>query len=309
MTFNAKSSDRVVHEVRALWDRRGFPLFATDTILSRKHLKEAMPRLAEYSRKPELFYEVKPNMVRRDVATLRAANVTSIQPGIESLSSTLLQLLDKGVRAIQNVALSKWCREEGITPLWNILYGIPGERKESYFEQIALIDRIPHFEPPEGLFTIQLDRFSPSFNSYREYGWVGIEPLPGYRLLHHDMSDEALRDVAYHFEGVGAPFVIQHYEPHLKAAVDRWRDRHHAGDGVYRDPVEGLLSMSDGEVSAIEGDDRIDAIIACTNEIADVHRVMAETRADDKLLAELLDLGVLWQEGNQLINLVVEIPG
>jgi ribosomal peptide maturation radical SAM protein 1 len=308
MTFNAKSSDRVVEEVRALWDRHGFPLFATDTILSRKHLKEALPRLADYSQKPELFYEVKPNMVRHEVATLRAANVTSIQPGIESLSSTLLTLLDKGVRAIQNLALLKWCRELGITPIWNILYGIPGERKESYFEQIELIDRIPHFEPPESLCMVQLDRFSPYFNSYREYGWLGIEPLPGYRLLHQGMSDEALRDVAYHFAGVGAPFAVQDYEPHLKAVVDRWRARHQAGDGFYRDPTEGLLSVSDGEISIIEGDDRIDAVIACTREIVDIQRVIAETRADDRLLADLLDLGVLWQEGNQLINLVVEIP-
>jgi ribosomal peptide maturation radical SAM protein 1 len=307
MAFNAKSSERVVEEVRALWDRHGLGLFATDTILSRKHLKEALPRLAEYSKKPELFYEVKANMARREVATLRAANVSTIQPGIESLNSTLLRLIDKGVRAIQNLALLKWCREEGITPTWNILYGIPGERKEYYFEQIELFDRIPHFRPPEGAHLIQLDRFSPYFNSYREHGWLGIEPLPAYRLLHRDMSEQALRDVAYHFDGIGAPFVVQEYESLLKAAVDRWKMRHQAGDGMYRDPAEGLLAVADGTISTIEGDDRLDAVIACTREIVDVGRVIAETRADDRLLTELVDLGVLWREGDQLINLVVEI--
>jgi ribosomal peptide maturation radical SAM protein 1 len=308
MTFNAKSSERVVEEVRTLWDRHGLPLFATDTILSRTHLKEALPRLAEYRQQPELFYEVKPNMVRREVATLRAANVTSIQPGIESLSSALLKLLDKGTRAIQNLALLKWCREEQITPIWNLLYGIPGERKEDYFEQIDLIARIPHFTPPEGAHMIQLDRYSPYFGAYRDYGWSGIQPLPAYRLLHRDMSDEALRDVAYHFEGVGPPFVVQDYDDSLRTAVDRWKSRHQAGDGWYRGETQGLVSVSDGDISVIEVDDRIDAVIAWTREIISIQRLVAETQADDSLIASLMDLGVLWREGDQLLNLVVELP-
>ena len=155
MAFNAKSSARVVEEIRALWDRHRLALFATDTILARKHLKEVLPQLAAYPQGPEVFYEVKPNMTRCEVAVLRAARVTSIQPGIESLNSRLLKLLDKGVKAIQNLALLKWCRELGIAPVWNLLYGIPGEQKEDYLNQIELIDRIPHFSPPEGAHPIQ----------------------------------------------------------------------------------------------------------------------------------------------------------
>lgn len=308
MAFNAKSSARVVEEIRTLWDRHQLGLFATDTILARQHLKDALPDLAACADKPELFYEVKPNMTRREVELLRAANVTSIQPGIESLSSRLLQLLDKGVRTIQNIALLKWCRELGITPTWNLLYGIPGENSDDYFVQIGLIDRIPHFTPPEGAHRIQIDRFSPYFTSFREFGWTGVEPLREYRLLHDGMTDDAIFDVAYHFDGVGAPFTVASYDVQLRAAVDRWKSRHQAGDGLYRDPVDGILSVQGGAVSVIAGDDRIDAVIACTREIASVDRVVTETRADEELLAALEDLGVLLREGNQLINLVVEIP-
>ena len=34
----------------------------------------------------------------------------------------------KGVTAIQNVQLLKWCFEYDVEPSWNILYGFPGER-------------------------------------------------------------------------------------------------------------------------------------------------------------------------------------
>ena len=77
---------------------------------------------------------------------------------------------------------------------------------------------------------------------------------------------------------------------------------------MYRDPVDGLLSVHGGEVSGIGGDDRIDAVVACTRDVVSVQRVLAETHADDDLLASLQDLGVLWREGDQLINLVVELP-
>jgi hypothetical protein len=122
------------------------------------------------------------------------------------------------------------------------------------------------------------------------------------------MTDEALGDVAYHFEGVGAPFSVGVYDCQLRAAVDRWKTRHQTGDGVYRDPVHGLLSVENGRISVIEGDDRIDAVVARTREITGVERLIAETDADEDLLASLEDLGVLWREGEQLINLVVEIP-
>jgi ribosomal peptide maturation radical SAM protein 1 len=308
MAFNAKSSARVVEEIRTLWERHHWALFATDTILARKHLKEAIPQLAAFSQGPELFYEVKPNMTRSEVAALRAAHVTSIQPGIESLSSRLLQLLDKGVKAIQNVALLKWCRELQIAPTWNLLYGIPGERADDYFAQIALLDRIPHLPPPEGAHLIQIDRFSPYFSSYRDHGWTNVEPLKEYRLLHPDMPGDALHDVAYHFNGVGSSLSVGDYDDRLRAAVERWHARHQSGDGFYRDQVEGLLSVVGGSVSLIEGDERIDAVVACTREITSVARVMTETGADDDLVASLEELGVLMREGDQLINLVVELP-
>ena len=52
MAFNQKSSPRVVAEVRTLWERFHLKLFATDTILSRTHLRDVMPELASYEDKP-----------------------------------------------------------------------------------------------------------------------------------------------------------------------------------------------------------------------------------------------------------------
>lgn len=110
MHFTSKSSDRVVSEVRTLWEKYGKPMFATDTIMAREHLK-TVPELARFSSRPALFYEVKSNMSEADIAALRKANAVTLQPGIESLNTRLLGLLKKGVSTIRNMALLKWCRE------------------------------------------------------------------------------------------------------------------------------------------------------------------------------------------------------
>ena len=52
---------------------------------------------------------------------MRAGGMTSIQPGIESLSTRVLQVMQKGVSAAQNIQLLRWCGEVGINVAWNLL--------------------------------------------------------------------------------------------------------------------------------------------------------------------------------------------
>src|SRR5262249_59991911 len=96
-----------------------------DNILDTKCLSTVIPRLRGAGL--ELFYEVKSNLTKASLAAMRAAGVTWIQPGIESLSNLTLQVMGKGTTAIQNIQLLRWCAELGVKPSWNILYGFPGE--------------------------------------------------------------------------------------------------------------------------------------------------------------------------------------
>jgi len=308
MAFNAKTSQRVIDEVRTLWQRHRTGLFGTDAILSRAHLKEVLPRLAEFDDKPLIFYDLKANMTRSEVATLRDANVKLIQPGIESLSTPLLRLMDKGVRASQNLALLKWCREDGIRPLWNLLCSIPGEDDSHYEEQIELIDKIPHFPPPLGVGPIHIDRYAPYFTRYSDFGWTRLEPLPEYRLLYPGVDDTTLYDLAYYFRGDGGPPLPRERAERLQQAVQRWMARHVDGDGLYWDEANGLMSMTNGEASVFDGDARFDAVIARSHEIVQVDRLMADTGADEQMISEMIDMGVLWRDAEQVINLAVKIP-
>jgi ribosomal peptide maturation radical SAM protein 1 len=132
MAFRSKSDDRVVEELTALarhHERVDFTL--VDTTLDMRYFRDVLPRLRESGHDLSLYYETKSNLRREQVRLLREAGVDFLQPGIESLSTPILKLMRKGVTALQNVRLLKWCAEYGIQVYWNVIYGFPGEPPRS----------------------------------------------------------------------------------------------------------------------------------------------------------------------------------
>ncbi len=304
MAFNEKSSERVVAEVRSLWERYGRDLFATDTILSRRHLREVIPRLGEFASRPILFYETKANATEAEIAALRRANVVALQPGIESLSTRLLGLLKKGVTTLRNLAYLKWCREQDIAVVWNQLCGIPGEEAEDYEQQIALMEWIPHLQPPGSAHLVRIDRFSPYFESYADHGYSRIEPFTEYRWLHPHLDVAALRDVAYHFSGHGS-VRPEAYLERLTAAVKRWQERHARGEGLFLDPSRGLVRNGSESALRVRMTPVLERLVGVTHEVAPVRRVLEQTglrRADLEAVARE---GLLYIERDKVINLVV----
>ncbi|MCM2257847.1 MAG: hypothetical protein NDJ94_19615 [Vicinamibacteria bacterium] len=148
---------------------------------------------------PELFYEVKHNLSRAQLALMARAGVSWIQPGIESLSSPVLKLLRKEVSSHQNLMLLRECRALGIGVVWNYLHGLPGERAEDYAAVAALIPALEHLQPPHEFSRLLVDRFSPYFDSRTSFGIEAVAPLRSYRGLYP--RDARLADIAYHFRG------------------------------------------------------------------------------------------------------------
>ncbi|MGV9836486.1 RiPP maturation radical SAM C-methyltransferase [Nocardia niigatensis] len=199
MTFRAKSPDRAEHELATLAHRYGIRSFAAvDNILDPRYLRSLMVRLAELSDPYNLFYEVKANLGRSDIALLRQAGVREIQPGIESLSSAVLSLMCKGVSAAQNVDILRSCRANGVQVHWNILFGFPGEDPAEYTSQTEWMPALHHLEPPGSVSRLWMERFSPLFRDRSVYPAHLLEPLDGYRFLYPRWTD--LRRIAYFFE-------------------------------------------------------------------------------------------------------------
>ena len=177
MAFRSKSPDRVVEEIAELRERYGVPTFSVvDDILDMRYFKSVLPMLTEARLGADFFWEVKANLTAEHVRQLRDAGVVFIQPGIESLNDHVLDLMRKGTTGFRNIELLKWCKEYGVKPLWNLLYGFPGETASDYAETVELIEAIWHLDPPTGYGPIRLDRFSPYHAEPEAFGMENIRP-------------------------------------------------------------------------------------------------------------------------------------
>src|SRR5258708_22444047 len=126
MTYRSKSARRAVDELAQLArEHPGCDIQVTDNILDMAYFKDFLPELAERRLGVDLFYETKSNLKKEQIRLLRRAGVRRIQPGIESFSDSVLRLMRKGVTGLQNIQLLKWCKEVGVEPHWNFLWGFP----------------------------------------------------------------------------------------------------------------------------------------------------------------------------------------
>ena len=194
MSFRAKSCRRTLEELGQLSQRYQLYRFElTDNILAMERFRDLLPALAggPYT----LFAEVKANLRRDHLQTLAQAGVRWIQPGLENLNDEVLRLMDKGTTTAVNLQLLKWAREFGIFVSWNFLVGFPGEQDEWYAHMVDWLPMLAHLQPPQGVFKMRYDRYSPYHADSARFG-LKLQPHPAYRAI-YPVSEAALADLAY----------------------------------------------------------------------------------------------------------------
>lgn len=200
MAFRSKSPMRALQELQSLVAMWKIELVeAVDNILDMAYFREFVPALAAAKMDLSIFYEVKANLNRRHLRQMKEAGINRIQPGIESLSDRVLQLMRKGTTGLRNIQLLKWCKEYGIGAEWNLLYGFPGESREDYEKLLQLVARVRFLHPPTACGPLRLDRFSPYHKSPDQYGITNIRAMSTYRYL-YPFDEAALIRLAYYFD-------------------------------------------------------------------------------------------------------------
>ena len=228
MRFRSKSAGRVLRELEQQSRRyRTFNFEAVDNVLELSYLNELFPKLREIESGYELFYEVKANLSREQLRLLAEAGVAHIQPGLESLSSNVLRLMRKGVRAGQNVNLLRWSQYYGISVSWNLLWGFPGETEQDYVGQAAAIPHLLHLPPPASASRIWLERFSPLFTEQDTGGLRYKTPERSYQYVYP--ADVDLEKAAYFFDYLVEGSVPETAYAAVRDAAKAWSSAWQAG--------------------------------------------------------------------------------
>ncbi|MFF5161585.1 RiPP maturation radical SAM C-methyltransferase [Streptomyces sp. NPDC000348] len=183
MVYRSKPGRQLTETLRTLTERHGvFDTYAVDTILAKND--NGLAALADAEVDITTFFEVKANLGPRELGEMRAAGVTMVQPGIESLSTGALRLLRKGATGFHNLRFLVLCQELGIDAQWNLLSAMPEELPEMLEEQLRLIPFITHLAPPSTVSKVRVDRYSPYFEKPDDFGIELRGPEEKYRFIH-----------------------------------------------------------------------------------------------------------------------------
>jgi ribosomal peptide maturation radical SAM protein 1 len=322
MTFRAKPPDQVIRELDELSTRYDCMRFRfVDNIIDMKYIDQLFGRMADEHLDLDVFIETKSNLGKRQIQTLARGGVKSMQPGIESLSAAQLKDMDKGVSPLQNLQCLKWSSYSNIHLSWNILLGFPGETNEDYRRQIAVIPSIVHYQPPESIGKLWLERFSPYFKWPERYGIRITGPGLAYDYV-YDPSMVDVSKIAYDFEYEVDWRVDPGLYEELNRLVHEWQRRHASDDKPFLYYAKSLsyVTVYDGRGPGAPSRERYDGLTAFVIEFCnEAPKSLEQIReaadqsgpgsgtpaALDAVLNQLMTKQILYQEKEKYFTLAL----
>jgi ribosomal peptide maturation radical SAM protein 1 len=322
MGFRAKSGERALAELVQLQSTySGCPIEVVDNIMDLKYFKTFVPQLAELNLDVRLFYEVKANLKKEQIRLLKEAGITKIQPGVESFSTAILSIMNKGVRALQNIQLLKWCKELDVEPVWNFLWGFPREDPVEYAHMAEILPLLTHLPPPMAAQRIHLDRFSPMFDAADSFELVDITPFPSAGHIYREIPPSSLVNLVYYFTyGYRDNRSVDDYVTACARGLSNWKEVHATSD-LYGLALGDELqiwdlrpTVSQHVLMRLIGLER-ELYLACDAVQTIEHlRTIIEQRTGPlstdqarALLQPFVDKGIMLMDGNSYLSLAVLI--
>jgi ribosomal peptide maturation radical SAM protein 1 len=314
MQFRSKPPQRTLGELTELVTRyRTLDVIMVDNIIDNRYFTDVLPALAALDWDLRIHYEVKSNLTQAQIEALRAARVAHVQPGIESLSTRVLKIMDKGVDALRNVRALRDCESAHLDATWNLLYGFPGETEEDYWPVIRQVPALVHLRPPSDALPILLERFSPNFDR-PELGFARRRPARIYDHV-YDLPERELTDLVYLFDtdyaGIHGEVVDA-----LANSIDDWKKRHHDSSLVCVRTPDGLRVEDRRSGWPARDHHIVDPVLiaayrhlehgrsvrAVCSRLADEGVTLTESGMDT-WLAELVEAGLVFRDGDRYLAL------
>lgn len=324
LRYRSKSPQRVLDMLAALRTKYGDYNFRfNDYILPAPYYIKLLPELTKIRPRYQLQCEIKANQKAARLALFSEAGFTELQPGIESFSPHVLQLMNKGVRAIQNVSTIKNGYVNRIVIHYNVLFGIPGETPADYLEMLTVLPRLYHLQPPFSRCETEITRFAPLQNDPQRFGIQLPQPKSRHADLYDVIFSDAflqrsgfdLDDYAYYFK---RPFQwsddLSELYAQLVVQVNHWKAQHLREEVFlgYRADESGMTFLDSrfGPVQSIPIDALTAAVyLACDTEPVSIEAIveaLSATREQVERALTLLDHHrLIWREDDDVLGLGV----
>lgn len=294
--YRTKSPRRVIDELEGLAEKYGINKFmVADSILSMQYFDTVLPDLGKPGRnRHSILYEVKANLKREQVRLLKAAGIDCIQPGIESLHNSILELLHKGNKLWDNIELLKWAREFSINTVWLMLSRIPEEKDVWYEEMAGILPLIVHLQPPSVLNNIYYSRLSRYHKNPSDYN-LKLVPLKTYSYI-YPLSEEDINQFALYFDDEAMEENEPGERPGLKLMSERLSEWIELWSSFMTKQADSLVSLKAEEISGgIRITDTrpcaVESVINLKGIQASAYKICEVSSKPSRILKELKEAG------------------
>jgi len=240
--YRAKDPAQITAELEHLKNRHQLLNFAfMDNALPVKTTRAIFDALAAIGHDFSLFGEIRATTAPDTLAAMRRAGLDQVQIGIEALSARLLDKLNKGTTAIDNIEAMRHCEELGIENRSNLIVQFPGSDETDVAQTLQAIEFAQIYRPLKPV-PFWLGLGSPVCRDFGRYGIRTHFNHPNYRSL---FPRDLTRKV---------PLVIQTYRGDrtqqkklwapVVQRVRRWEATYTALHRRY--PAQPILSYQDG---------------------------------------------------------------
>lgn len=183
--FRQKSGKKVLKELGNI--KNLYPdavISMRDDNIPFSYHKDLFPFIGKEKDFPHITYFASTHLKFRDLENLKKARIKKVFAGIESLSTGLLKLMNKGTKGKQNVLFLRNTRALGIYNTWYLLWGVPGDKAKHYKEILKIMPLLRHLQPPEALVHVALLRFSAYFENQKKFKISNLRPWTAYNMVY-----------------------------------------------------------------------------------------------------------------------------
>jgi len=241
--YRSKSHQKVLDELDQLSSRYqvlGFSFM--DNLLPNKGLESLFSHIGRLGKDFELFSEIRANTPLSTLQAMAKAGMVEVQVGIEALSSSLLQRIQKGTTALDNLEIMKNC-ERSDTPslIGNLILEFPGSTSLEVEETLETLKFASPFRPLKAI-PFWLGYGSPVWIERRAHGISRVFNHPYYRVI---FPRDVFRSLITMIQGYHGPLREQRrlWQP-VKRKVAEWHSQYMAlHQGPYKEPI---LAYRDG---------------------------------------------------------------
>ncbi|MBW2018833.1 MAG: RiPP maturation radical SAM C-methyltransferase [Deltaproteobacteria bacterium] len=181
--YRSKDVSQVVSEVDHLTTKyKTLSVAFMDNLLPLKHSHKIFEQLGKLGKDFRLFAEIRASTPRRVLKAMQAAGTHEVQIGIEAISTRLLNKLNKGTTAIQNLEIMKHCEALGIVNVSNLILHFPGSDAEDVNETLRALEFALPFRPLR-IVHFWLGLESPVWQDPRAFGLRAVFNHPNYAAI------------------------------------------------------------------------------------------------------------------------------